>query len=122
MEKIKRIGAWLAAAVFLGASFVGVPATASADSSCPSGWLCIWDGFNYNGHKQRFYKCEFVNIGSLGWSDLLRSFKNPQTGHAVARFYNWNGSGWEFLDSSVSPEYIPVVNFPLRTTDAIQIC
>lgn len=122
MISLKRVVESVAVALVMAASFLVAPATAQADPNCPYLWICIWDGFNYNNHKHSWTVCTFVNIGSLGWSDRLRAFKNNQSPGTVTTFYNWNGRSWEYLDRSVAPEFIPVVNFPLRTTDAIQIC
>lgn len=121
---LKRAAAPIVAAMVMAGSFVAAPATAQADSNCDYLYLCIWDGFNYNGNKLAFKACGFVNIGNMGWSDRLRSFKNNQSQHALSVFSNFNPvfPRWETLDSSRAPESIPVVNFPLRTTDGIHVC
>ncbi|OLZ42826.1 hypothetical protein BS329_41500 [Amycolatopsis coloradensis] len=104
------------------ASLVAAPSTANADASCPYLRLCIWDGFNYNGAKEYLFECKLINIGEFGWSDRTKSFKNNQSPGTVATFFNWDGQKWVYLDRSVAPGFIPVVNFPIRTTDAIQVC
>jgi hypothetical protein len=122
LESMKRASTWIFAAVLTGTTLVVAAPAASADSSCKYGYLCIFDGFSYGGEKLSEYRCGFANIGAFGWSDRLRAFKNNQTPGTVTKFFNWDGASWVFLDQSVAPEFIPVVNFPLRTTDGIEIC
>ncbi|HET6708114.1 peptidase inhibitor family I36 protein [Amycolatopsis sp.] len=124
MNIIRKIAAPVVATAALAASFVAAPATASADANCPYLYLCIWDGFNYNGEKKQFIRCGWENIGAMGWSDRIKSFKNNQSPGATTVFNNWNATTgrWEVLDRSRAPEFIPVVNFPIRTTDGIHVC
>ncbi|MEV8022383.1 hypothetical protein AB0O76_40025 [Streptomyces sp. NPDC086554] len=50
-----------------------------------------------------FYKCGFRNLGKVGWSDRLTSFKNYQTPGTNSRFYNWrSGGGWHQLFGSTA--------------------
>ena len=127
---VSKLAATAVSAITLGAALMVAPSASAAPygtndarAGCGYGYLCIWDGFSHTGNVLRFFNCEFVNIGSkYGWSDKLRSYVNNQTPGTVAKFYNWDGQKWVLLGSSRAYESIPIVNFSLRTTDAIQVC
>lgn len=71
---------------------VAVPA---ADTSCASGWLCMWQDVYRGGAKLAFYYCNTQNLGNYhitstnSWRDDVSSIWNNQTGGVVSAFYDW---------------------------------
>lgn len=102
----------------------GVEATAKAPDaapSCPYTYLCIYDLPNFRGYHLDFYKCGFVNIGTLGWSDRIQSYENDQTPGTVSIFMNWNGSNWEELSRSTAYGASAIVG-NAHWTDGLWVC
>ncbi|ONI92058.1 hypothetical protein ALI22I_06405 [Saccharothrix sp. ALI-22-I] len=61
--------------------------------------LCIAD---QDANIWSFFKCQFVNIGSRGWSDRIRWIENNQSRGTGAVFYNWTGSRWEWVGGNTA--------------------
>jgi hypothetical protein len=68
---------------------------AATDTSCASGWLCMWQHIYRGGAKLAVYNCNTQNQGndsiSAGnsWRDDISSIWNNQTGGVVSGFYDW---------------------------------
>jgi hypothetical protein len=95
------------------------------DSSCRSGRLCLWAGDNYDHAKIVFWRCGFRNLGDVGWSDRLTSFKNYQTTGTRAKFYNWrSGGGWQLLFGSTARHSVPDLQGTgyNNMVDAVRVC
>lgn len=102
----------------------GVEASVSSSAiACPTYNLCIYDDYGYKGYWIKFYKCGFVNIGFMGWSDRIRSYVNNQTRGTVSIFMDWRGdlNRWIEVERSQATESIPVER-GARWADGLWVC
>lgn len=98
------------------------PAVA-ADSSCSSGYLCLWSGDFWDGDKLSFYKCDFRDLGDYGFNDRLTSYKNNQSSGTRSKFYNWQGSWVYKFDSHAYHSEDDLANTPWdNMIDGVRIC
>jgi hypothetical protein len=84
-----------------------VVAAALPVSSCPSGWLCVWQhvyrNANQAGAVLRFYYCRTENLGNYNispgnsWRDDISSIWNNQTGGVLSGFYDWKALGYRLV-------------------------
>ncbi|HEX8159468.1 MAG TPA: hypothetical protein VF526_18950 [Solirubrobacteraceae bacterium] len=98
------------------AAMVGVQSTltpayaASTIEGCPSGYLCLYTGANYNNHNgapnAKYYHCGTVNLS--GWVTRHGSFVDNQTGNVISAFWSgYNGTGsilWAIQSVTWSPD------------------
>jgi hypothetical protein len=89
-----------------------VVAAAAADSTCTSGWLCMWQHVYRAGAKLQFYYCNTQNLGNYyispgnSWRDDISSIWNHQTGGVVSYFYDWKGLGYIRVGSVSAGKYL----------------
>ncbi|MET9509474.1 peptidase inhibitor family I36 protein [Streptomyces flavidovirens] len=96
---------------------------AAADSSCSSGYLCLWAGDFWDGDKLSFYKCDFRDLGDYGFNDRLTSYKNNQSSGTRAKFYNWQGSWVYKFDSHAYHSEDDLQNTPWdNMIDGVRVC
>jgi hypothetical protein len=84
-----------------------VVAAALPVSSCPSGWLCVWQhvyrNANQAGAVLRFYYCRTENLANYNissgnsWRDDISSIWNNQTGGVLSGFYDWKALGYRLV-------------------------
>ena len=85
---------------------------AAADTSCASGWLCMWQHIYRAGAKLAFYYCNTQNLGNYyissgnSWRDDVSSIWNHQTGGVVSYFYDWKGLGYVRVGSLSAGNYL----------------
>jgi hypothetical protein len=85
---------------------------AVADTSCASGWLCMWQHVYRAGAKLAFYYCNTQNLGNYyispgnSWRDDISSIWNHQTGGVVSYFYDWKGLGYVRVGSLSAGNYL----------------
>jgi hypothetical protein len=90
----------------------GVVMTVAADTSCASGWLCMWQHVYRAGAKLAFYSCNTQNLGNYyispgnSWRDDISSIWNHQTGGVVSYFYDWKGLGYVRVGSLSAGNYL----------------
>jgi len=85
-------------------------------SSCPSGWLCVWQhvyrNANQAGAVLRFYYCRTEYLGNYNisagnsWRDDISSIWNNQTGGALSAFYDWKALGYRLVGYLRAPKYL----------------
>ncbi|MDG9701549.1 peptidase inhibitor family I36 protein [Streptomyces sp. DH37] len=96
---------------------------AAADSSCSSGYLCLWSGDFWDGDKLSFYKCAFRDLSDYGFNDRLTSYKNNQSSGTRAKFYNWQGSWVYKFDSHAYHTEDDLQNTPWdNMIDGVRVC
>jgi hypothetical protein len=89
-----------------------VVAAAAADSTCASGWLCMWQHIYRGGAKLAFYYCRTENLGNYyisagnSWRDDISSIWNHQTGGVVSYFYDWKLVGYVRVGSLSAGNYL----------------
>ena len=93
-----------------------VVAAALPVSSCPSGWLCVWQhvyrNANQAGAVLRFYYCRTEYLGNYNisagnsWRDDISSIWNNQTGGALSGFYDWKALGYRLVGYLRAPNYL----------------
>ena len=89
-----------------------VMTVAAADTSCASGWLCMWQHVYRAGAKLAFYYCNTQNLGNYyispgnSWRDDISSIWNHQTGGVVSYFYDWKGLGYVRVGSLSAGNYL----------------
>jgi hypothetical protein len=89
-----------------------VVAAAAADSTCASGWLCMWQHIYRAGAKLAFYYCRTENLGNYyisagnSWRDDIASIWNHQTGGVVSYFYDWKLVGYVRVGSLSAGNYL----------------
>jgi hypothetical protein len=89
-----------------------VVAAAAADSTCASGWLCMWQHIYRAGAKLAFYYCRTENLGNYyisagnSWRDDISSIWNHQTGGVVSYFYDWKLVGYVRVGSLSAGNYL----------------
>jgi hypothetical protein len=93
-----------------------VVAAALPVSSCPSGWLCVWQhvyrNANQAGAVLRFYYCRTEYLGNYlisagnSWRDDISSIWNNQTGRVLSGFYDWKGLGYQLVGYLRAPNYL----------------
>ena len=85
---------------------------AAADTSCASGYLCMWQHVYRAGAKLAFYYCRTENLGNYyisagnSWRDDISSIWNHQTGGVVSYFYDWKGLGYVRVGSLSAGNYL----------------
>jgi Peptidase inhibitor family I36 len=85
---------------------------AAADTSCASGWLCMWQHIYRGGAKLAFYYCRTENLGNYyisagnSWRDDISSIWNHQTGGVVSYFYDWKLVGYVRVGSLSAGNYL----------------
>jgi hypothetical protein len=85
---------------------------AAADTSCASGYLCMWQHVYRAGAKLAFYYCNTQNLGNYyispgnSWRDDISSIWNHQTGGVVSYFYDWKGLGYVRVGSLSAGNYL----------------
>jgi hypothetical protein len=85
---------------------------AAADTSCASGWLCMWQHVYRAGARLAFYYCNTQNLGNYyissgnSWRDDISSIWNHQTGGVVSYFYDWKGLGYVRVGSLSAGNYL----------------
>jgi peptidase inhibitor family I36 len=66
---------------------------APKDSTCTSGYVCLWTDANYTGQKAMFTDCcVWFNLSLWGFNDVMTSWKNTKTVDAKWAF-NAGGGG-----------------------------
>jgi len=89
-----------------------VVAAAAADSTCASGWLCMWQHVYRAGARLAFYYCRTENLGNYyisagnSWRDDISSIWNHQTGGVVSYFYDWKLVGYVRVGSLSAGNYL----------------
>jgi Peptidase inhibitor family I36 len=89
-----------------------VVAAAAADSTCASGWLCMWQHIYRAGARLAFYHCRTENLGNYyisagnSWRDDISSIWNHQTGGVVSYFYDWKLVGYVRVGSLSAGNYL----------------
>jgi len=93
-----------------------VVAAALPVSSCPSGWLCVWQhvyrNANQAGAVLRFYYCRTEYLGNYNispgnsWRDDISSIWNNQTGGVLSGFYDWKALGYQLVGYLRAPNYL----------------
>jgi hypothetical protein len=89
-----------------------VVAAAAADSTCASGWLCMWQHIYRAGARLAFYYCRTENLGNYSissgnsWRDDISSIWNHQTGGVVSYFYDWKLVGYVRVGSLSAGNYL----------------
>jgi hypothetical protein len=85
---------------------------AAADTSCASGWLCMWQHVYRAGARLAFYYCNTQNLSNYyispgnSWRDDISSIWNHQTGGVVSYFYDWKGLGYVRVGSLSAGNYL----------------
>lgn len=80
---------------------VAAAGAAAADTSCASGWLCLWQDAYRGGAKLAFFHCNTQWLGNYSyvdyhdgktksWRDTVSSIWNNQTGGVLSAFYNYH--------------------------------
>jgi hypothetical protein len=102
---------------------------AAPAAACPSGDVCLNDGYNYTSTQLNLYYCGFYNLGTIhlgsgNWNDHTSSYRNNQTGHATAVFSNWNGSAFVTVRTSTAVENQPNLSglHIDNLIDGVQVC
>jgi hypothetical protein len=90
----------------------GQVTVAAADTSCASGWLCMWQHVYRAGARLALYYCNTQNLGNYyispgnSWRDDISSIWNHQTGGVVSYFYDWKGLGYVRVGSLSAGNYL----------------
>jgi Peptidase inhibitor family I36 len=85
---------------------------AATDTSCASGWLCMWQHIYRGGAKLAFYYCNTQNLGNYyispgnSWRDDISSIWNHQTGGVLSGFYDWKGLGYRLVGYLSAGNYL----------------
>jgi Peptidase inhibitor family I36 len=85
---------------------------AAADSSCASGWLCMWQHIYRGGAKLAFYYCRTEYLGNYyissgnSWRDDISSIWNNQTGGVLSGFYDWKLAGYRLVGYLSAGNYL----------------
>ena len=79
--------------VYHGGDFMVKRAPAAFDS-CPSGYVCLWDGANYSGSLFAFNNCcAWINLSDYGFNNAASSWRNRMSVDAqLAMGADGNGS------------------------------
>jgi hypothetical protein len=80
-----------------------------AARTCPSGWYCFWDGYNYTGNRGRLSSCGEQALAPYGWANRIKSVYNlsPNT----VRFRDYATGAWEeFPSGSYDNAYFPLIH------------
>jgi hypothetical protein len=89
-----------------------VVAAAAADSTCASGWLCMWQHIYRAGAKLAFYYCRTEYLGNYyissgnSWRDDISSIWNNQTGGVLSGFYDWKLAGYRLVGYLSAGNYL----------------
>ncbi|SER58828.1 Peptidase inhibitor family I36 [Lentzea xinjiangensis] len=101
----------------------GVEAVIREAGPCTGGWLCLYDSHNFSvsGRQLDLQNCGFVNIGDMGWSDKVRSYRNYKPQGTVSIFMNWTGSSWQEVERSTAVQEKPYVD-DAYNADGVWVC
>jgi hypothetical protein len=101
----------------------GELAAAPGQPNCPSAWSCLYQDIRFGGIRKAFYRCEFVNLRSIGFGDMTSSWHNNQTYGAISYVYDYHTLAWTSLWGESSPDANPWVGSGLNDrADGIQVC
>jgi hypothetical protein len=97
----------VAAAMALGGSIAAAPPSqaASAPSSCPYEYLCLYSGQSYTGYELKLYTCGSFGLENWSypaggsWRDKARSIYNHQTPGTTSDFYDTQNGNRIWLGS-----------------------
>jgi hypothetical protein len=85
---------------------------AATDTSCASGWLCMWQHIYRGGAKLAFYYCRteylsnyYISAGN-DWRDDISSIWNHQYGGVVSGFYDWKFLGYRLVGYLSAGNYL----------------
>ena len=84
----------------------------AADTTCASGWLCMWQHVYRAGARLAFYYCRTENLGNYyisagnSWRDDISSIWNHQTGGVLSYFYDWKWLGYMRVGSLSAGNYL----------------
>ncbi|MER5894473.1 peptidase inhibitor family I36 protein [Streptomyces sp. NPDC001876] len=110
--------------------YISLPSASpsAAAASCAYYDLCLWQNKNYGGYGISFTRCEFVDLGHIGfptggyWNDKLSSYINNQTSGTWSGFYNWTGS-WDLWTESFAYEATPYIgDYYNDKIDGVYVC
>ncbi|MFJ2722044.1 peptidase inhibitor family I36 protein [Streptomyces sp. NPDC087437] len=131
----RTVSAVAVAALAFGGSIVATSPSqaASAPSSCPYKYLCLYSGQNYTGNVKTLYTCESVGLekyaypGGGDWRDKTRSIYNHQTSGTKSDFYDTQNGSRMWVGSLTTYDTVGVGFSTLSSTadkkiDFVRVC
>ena len=106
----------------------GEPVGTLGTPNCPSLWICVWSGTNFDGNRLQRTTCGFDDIGKIAypgggfWNDRARSYHNNQSRGTRSVFFDYSGSGphWDKVLTTTAPSSSPDIG--RARTDGIFVC
>jgi peptidase inhibitor family I36 len=121
----RKMAAYVVTACALVTSLAVSPGRAEAESQpCPNGYLCLYTETGFEGEIQRFYDCQFVDLGRLWGTDRIRSIIDRQQAGTRSTFYDYQAVNGHFtpVGYSIGQNQYSSVSGDIRIADGVRVC
>ncbi len=72
-------------------------------ANCSYEYTCLYEHDDYDGRRLSWADCFFVNLADHNFNDKASSWHNNQTSGTRTNVYNWTGSAFSQIWTSVAP-------------------